>query len=123
MTKTPEELLELVVKTADARRAKDIMAINMQNISVMSDYNVIMHASNSRLINAIAEAVVDEAQKTGMDSNKINVEGKQAGAWVLIDLGAVIVHVFDEDERSHYNLEGLWTDGELVDVSEWVTEE
>lgn len=123
MAKTPEELVEIVVRTADDRRAKDIMAIDMKEISVMSDYNVITHASNSRLINAIAEAVVAEAQKAGVNPNNINVEGKQAGSWVLIDLGSVILHVFDEDERSHYNLEGLWTEGQLVDISDWITEE
>lgn len=121
MTKTPEEVLELVVRTADDRRAKDILAIDMKEISVMSDYNVITHASNSRLINAIAESIVEEAQKAGIEVR--NIEGKQAGNWVLIDLGSVILHVFDEDERSHYNLEGLWTEGPLVDISDWLIEE
>ncbi len=121
MAISPEELLELVVRTADDRRARDIMAIDMKGLSIMSDYNVITHASNNRLINAIAESVVQEAEKAGAEVKSI--EGKQAGNWVLIDLGSVILHVFDEDERSHYNLEGLWTEGELVDISDWIVEE
>ncbi len=120
MAKTPEELLELVVKTADDRQARDIVALEMRGLSVMSDYNVIAHAPNSRLINAIADSVVEAAEKAGVTPKSI--EGKQSGNWVLIDLGDVIFHVFDEEERAHYNLEGLWTEAPSVDLSDWVTE-
>jgi ribosome-associated protein len=120
MAKTPEELLELVVKTADDRQARDIVALEMRGLSVMSDYNVIAHAPNNRLINAIADSVVAAAEKAGITAKSI--EGKQSGNWVLIDLGDVIFHVFDEEERAHYNLEGLWAEAPSVDLSDWVTE-
>lgn len=120
MTKKPEELLELVVRTADDRQAKDLIAIDIQGLSVMADYIVISHASNTRLISAIAESVVEAAEKDGYTVKSI--EGKQGGSWVLIDLGDVIFHVFDEGERTHYNLEGLWTEAPNVDVSEWIVE-
>lgn len=120
MGTTPEELLELVVKTADERQAKDIIAIDMTGISILTDYNVITHASNKRLINAIAETVVEEAAKVGVEPKSI--EGKQDGNWILIDLGDVVFHVFDEEERSHYKLESLWTEAPSVDISSWVTE-
>lgn len=121
MTMTPEELLELVVKTADDRQAKDIIALDMKGLSVMSDYNVISHGSNNRLIRAIADSVVEAAAEAGVEANSI--EGKQSGSWVLIDLGAVILHVFDEEERNHYKLESLWTEAPSVDISEWIVEE
>lgn len=120
MTKTPEELLELVVRTADDLKAQDIIAIDMRGLSIVTDFNVVTHASNSRLINAIAENVVNEAEKAGV--NVLNIEGKQGGNWVLIDLGDVVVHIFDEEERSHYQLEKLWAEAENVDVSQWIVE-
>lgn len=120
MTKTPEELLELVVRTADDRQAKDIVAIDMRGLSIVTDFNIITHASNSRLVNAIAESVIDAAEKAGV--NVMNIEGKQDGNWVLIDLGDVVFHVFDEDERNHYRLESLWAEAKTVDVSEWIVE-
>lgn len=120
MTKTPEELLELVVRTADDRQAKDLIAIDMKGLSLMADYSVISHASNTRLISAIAESVAEVAEKEGYTVK--NVEGKQAGSWVLIDLGDVIFHVFDEGERTHYNLEGLWAEAPSVDISEWIVD-
>lgn len=48
------------------------------------------------------------------------IEGKDGAAWVLIDLGDVIVHVFSNSERAFYNLEKLWADAPLVDISQWV---
>jgi len=120
MGNTPEELLELVVRTADDRQAKDIIPIDMRGISVLTDYNVISHASNKRLINAIADSIVEAATKAGIEVKSI--EGKQNGDWVLIDLGDVIFHVFDEEERSHYRLESLWTEAPTVDITDWVNE-
>ena len=120
MGNTPEELLELVVRTADDRQAKDIIAIDMRGTSVLTDYNVISHASNKRLINAIADSIVEAATKAGIEVKSI--EGKQNGDWVLIDLGDVIFHVFDEEERSHYRLESLWTEAPTVDITDWVNE-
>lgn len=120
MRNTPEKTLETIVRAADDRQAKDIIAIDMRDISVMSDYNVITHGSNNRLINAIADGVIKAAEN--IDVNVRSIEGKQDGNWVLIDLGDVIVHVFDEDERSHYKLESLWTEAPSVDISDWITE-
>lgn len=121
MKKTPEELLEIVVRAADQLRAQDITVIDMRGISVLADYSVITHASNDRLINAIANNVVQEVQKLGLEVG--NIEGKQGGNWTLIDLGDIIFHVFDEEERSHYKLESLWTEAPNVDISEWIVEE
>lgn len=115
-----EILLENVVKAADDKKAKDIVVLDMKGISVMSDYNVIAHGTNNRLINAISDAVVDAGEKSGYPVK--NIEGKQGGNWILIDLGDVIFHVFDEEEREHYKLESLWAEAPTVDISDWITE-
>jgi ribosome-associated protein len=116
----PEDLLEVVVRAADDKLAKDIMVLDMKNLSVITDYNVITHGSNNRQINAIANGVIQDAAEAGFDVRSI--EGKQGGNWVLVDLGDVIFHVFDEEERAHYQIESLWTEAPSVDISEWVTE-
>ncbi|MDN6731455.1 MAG: ribosome silencing factor [Atopostipes suicloacalis] len=120
MENKAKELLESVIKAIDGKRAKDITVLDMKNISIMSDYNVITHASNSRLINAIAEAALEAGKKQGYEAK--GIEGKQKGNWLLIDLGAVIIHIFSEEERKNYQLEDLWSDADSVDVSDWLVD-
>lgn len=111
-------ILELAVKAADSKRAEEIIALDVSEVSVMADYFVIMDANSKRQVQAIAEAVVEQAHKNDIVIK--SVEGKQAGNWVLVDLGDVIVHVFQKDQRQFYNLEKLWSQAPMVNIDQWV---
>lgn len=113
-----KEILELAVKAADSKRAEEIIALDVSEVSVMADYFVIMDANSKRQVQAIAEAVVEQAHKNDIVIK--SVEGKQAGNWVLVDLGDVIVHVFQKDQRQFYNLEKLWSQAPMVNIDQWV---
>lgn len=113
-----KEILELAVKAADSKRAEEIIALDVSEVSVMADYFVIMDANSKRQVQAIAEAVVEQAHKNDVVIK--SVEGKQAGNWVLVDLGDVIVHVFKKDQRQFYNLEKLWSQAPMVNIDQWV---
>ncbi|MFC6293912.1 ribosome silencing factor [Lactiplantibacillus daoliensis] len=113
-----KELLQLTVKAADDKRAEDIVALDVAQVSLMADYFLIVSADSRRQVQAIADSVVEFIRKAGSDVK--SVEGRTAGEWVLIDCGDVIVHVFQKDARQHYNLEKLWSDAPLVDVDQWV---
>ena len=119
MTKTALEILELAVRAADDRLAQDIVALDLRNVTPIADYFVVTHARNDKQLDAIVDSVVEAAHKEGLEVK--NVEGKDGGKWVLIDLVEVIIHVFHYTERDHYNLEKLWSDAPLVDVSAWVS--
>ena len=119
MNQDKENLLAVVIKALDDKRAKDIVALDMAGLSIITDYNVITHVSSSRQINALAQAVLDAASQAGFEVNRI--EGKGSTSWVLIDLGQVVVHVFSEEERDFYQLESLWTEAPSVDIAEWVS--
>lgn len=110
--------LELVVKAADGRRAEDIVAMKVDQLSPMADYFVIMTGGSNRQVQAIANAIVEKAHEQKLEIG--SVEGKNAAQWVLIDLGDIVVHVFREETRQFYNLEKLWSDAPLVDLSDWV---
>ncbi|GEK89898.1 ribosome silencing factor [Alkalibacterium putridalgicola] len=118
MKQTPMEVLEYVVKAADAKQAEDIVALDMKNVSLLADYFVILHANNDRQLNAIAQSILDEASKHDQDIKR--VEGKDDAKWVLIDLGDVIVHLFNQEEREFYKLERLWSDADYVDIEKWL---
>ncbi|AVK62398.1 ribosome silencing factor [Lactobacillus sp. CBA3606] len=111
-------LLQLTVKAADDKRAEDIVALDVAEVSLMADYFVVLSADSRRQVQAIADNIVSEIRQAGSDVK--SVEGRTAGEWILVDAGDVIVHVFQKDARQHYNLEKLWSDAPLVAVDQWV---
>ncbi|EUJ32818.1 iojap family protein [Listeria floridensis FSL S10-1187] len=110
------DVLMLVARAADDKRAEDILALNMQGLSGIADYFVICHGNSDKQVQAIAREIKEKAQENDVEVKRL--EGFDAAQWVLIDLGDVIVHVFHRDERSYYNLEKLWGDAPLENVSE-----
>ncbi|RSL35911.1 ribosome silencing factor [Enterococcus durans] len=113
-----KEQLQIAVKAADSKRAEDIIALDVREVSLLADYFMICSANSERQINAITEEILDKEEESNYEVRR--VEGKEGGKWILIDLGDVIVHVFHAPERSFYNLEKLWSDAPLVDLTDWL---
>lgn len=113
-----KELLETVVKAADSKRAEEIVALDVANVSLLADYFVIMQANSERQVKAIADEIEEKVAAAGIQVR--DIEGKNAANWVLLDFGDVVVHVFRTETRQFYNLEKLWAEAPLVDVSDWV---
>ncbi|UDM32596.1 ribosome silencing factor [Lentilactobacillus laojiaonis] len=113
-----KEIAQIAVRAADSKRAEDIVVMDMEQISLMADYFVIVDANSNRQVKSIAEEIVDQVEESGIDVKSIS--GKESAKWILIDLGDVIIHVFQKDEREYYNLEKLWSDAPLVNITEWI---
>jgi ribosome-associated protein len=101
-----ETLLSRVLDSLDDSKAEDIVQIDLHGKSAIADHMVICSGRSARQVSAIAERLVDTLkQEFGVLSR---VEGQEAGDWVLIDAGDVIVHVFRPEVRDFYQLEKMW---------------
>ncbi|WP_125606571.1 ribosome silencing factor [Lapidilactobacillus bayanensis] len=112
-----EEILEAAVKAGDDKRAENIVALDMRNVSLLADYFVIMDASSERQVVAIVEEIEKQVEALGVEGH---VEGKKGSKWILIDFKDVVIHVFLKEEREFYNLEKLWSDAPMVDIHELI---
>lgn len=103
-----EEIVQIAAKACDDKRAKDIIALNMKDVSLVADYFLICHGTNERQVQAIARAVKESFEENDVVLKRM--EGFEQGRWILVDAGDVVCHIFHKDERSYYNLERLWGD-------------
>ena len=103
------ELALLAAKALDDKRAKDIIVLKVDEMTVITDYMVIATGRSVPQVKALAENVEDELAK--VDAFARRREGHTEGRWCVLDYGDVMVHVFHEQDREYYQLERLWADG------------
>lgn len=109
---TSKELAKLAVKALDDKKGEDISIIDISEVSVVADYFIIAGGSNRSQIQAMADNVDEIIGKNGGSLRQI--EGYDAGNWVLLDFSDVIIHIFDKENRLFYDLERIWRDGKIV---------
>lgn len=102
------EMVQIIAEACDDKRAENIVALDMNKVSLVADYFIICHGSNERQVQAIARSIKDTAEKKGLNVNRM--EGFEQARWVLVDVGEIVCHIFHKDERNYYNLERLWGD-------------
>lgn len=117
----PAVLVKEIAKVLDEKKAMDIVAIKTEEVTIVSDYFVIASGTSNTHVKALADDVEYEIkQRLGIDPE--HIEGRATG-WILIDYGTVIVHVFQHEDRNYYNLERLWADASVIDLSDVITED
>lgn len=102
-------------KALDEKKGNDIRMIDISDVSVIADYFIITDGGSSSQVGALVDNVEEKMHLAGYHLKQR--EGRD-GSWVLLDYGDVIVHVFDRENRSFYNLEHIWSDGKPVDPEE-----
>ena len=109
-----KQLCEDIVKVLDDKKALNIAAIEIKELTIVADYFVIATATSTPHLRALIDEL--EKQMTEKGSSPARIEGKATG-WVLADFSAVVVHLFLQETREFYNLERLWDDGAKLDLS------
>ena len=109
---TNKEIALKVADILDNKKGNDIVILDVSQNTSYADYFVIVSGNSDRQVETLAEEVDEVLFKEGV--RLINQEGKNSG-WVLLDFGDIIVHIFLEEQRRHYNLEKLWSDSIIVE--------
>jgi ribosome-associated protein len=113
---SPVQLKDAVIRSMADKKGKNIVCLNMEKVSNnICDFFVICEGTSSVQVNAIAEAVEKEVYNL-TEEYACHSEGKENAEWILQDYIDVVVHIFQPDTRSFYNLEGLWGDAEMEEV-------
>ena len=108
----PREMADIAVKALEEKKAIDIKVIDISHISTLADYFIIASGSNRSQVQAMADAVDEALDKTGVHAR--STEGYQNANWILLDYGDIVVHLFDEESRLFYDLERIWRDGRVI---------
>lgn len=101
-----ESLVELASRSLDDSKAEDLVVIDLEGKSSISDHMLIASGRSTRQVSAMAEHLVEKLKSVGVKG--ISVEGQSQGDWVLIDAGDIIVHLFRPEVREFYALEKMW---------------
>ena len=100
------KLQRLVVDALEDVKAQDIVVLNTRGLSDLFDRVIVASGTSNRQTRALAANVVDKVKAAG--GQVISVEGTEAGEWVLVDLGDVVVHMMQPAIRKYYGLEEIW---------------
>ncbi len=103
---TPVELSLQIAKILDDKKAQDIVALNVHDLTVITDCMVIASGRNSLQVKAIADEVQDKLAQAGIEP--LRTEGWQEAKWIILDYGTVLVHMFHTEAREFYRLDRLW---------------
>jgi ribosome-associated protein len=90
------------------KKAEGVVLLDLRKITTMSDFFVVCSGTSGTQVRAIADHVITSCKKNGIEIS--HVEGYESMRWVLIDLIEVVVHVFQPEVRTYYQLERLWGD-------------
>lgn len=103
---------DIAIRVADIiadTPASQTIVLDIRGITAIADFFVICSGENERQLRAIASEVRDKLEEVGVKPVR-SEEGTTSGGWIVLDYGAVIVHVLDVDQRAFYRLEDLWAE-------------
>lgn len=108
LSQPPRTVAETIARLASEGKAENIVILDVQGISNVTDYFVILTGTSQTHLRALARRIEDGLRDQGI--KPASIDGARTTGWVAIDYGSVIVHAMTEDSRQLYDLERLWGD-------------
>ncbi len=101
-----------LVRSLEEKKAEEIHLLDLQGRCPFADYFILCSGSSERMLRALAETVAETAHRAGHVPARL--EGHSVNGWILVDIGAVIVHILSPDRREYYDLENLWKEAKVL---------
>lgn len=114
-----EEYIPYLASIFD-RKPRSVVALMVSELTSYTDMVVIVEAGSSRQVTSLSEHIIKSLKDAKIKA--IGTEGVKEGQWALLDFGHMIIHVFESEAKAFYDLEGLWSDAERVDLSGFGTQ-
>ena len=103
----------MAARTAAEQRGRDIVVLDMRELTTFFDYFVVATGSSRRQLHAMSEEI-DHALEEGMGDRRMGIEGYRESRWILLDYGDLVIHLFEDEARQYYALEDLWARAKRV---------
>lgn len=118
---TSLELTKEIAAILDSKKAKEITAIGIEDLTTIADYFVLASGTSTTQVRALSDEIEFKLkEKYGLCPQRI--EGYNSSSWILVDYSSVVVHIFLAETRDFYSLERLWTDGEVLSIADLLGE-
>ena len=112
------DILKIAANALNDKKAMQMQAIKIDEISDIADYFLICTATSNAHIHALADEVEEKLKEAGVEPG--HIEGR-ASDWLLLDYNDVVIHIFGRQSREFYALERMWQDDEQVDLTQTLT--
>lgn len=109
----PERLAATCAQLLDDKLADDILVMEVRELTSIGEYFIVATGRNARHLRALSREIEDAVEGAGKEP--LGVEGLPESGWILVDLGDVVIHLFDAERRDLYQIEVLWGDAPRED--------
>lgn len=113
LTLEPIDLAREIIEVIEDIKGEDIVLMDLREVTPVADYFIICTGTSDRMLRAIVERIRTDIKKDH-DLIPYHMEGDGRSGWTLIDYADVVVHVFSEQLRYHYNLEAVWGEAKVL---------
>ena len=103
-------LAKKIMTILEEKKATDILALDISEISTLADYFILASAENVRQLGALEDAVEEDVRL------EVNKEGESSSGWILMDYRDIVVHLFTKEQRAFYDLEKIWSDAKRMEI-------
>lgn len=111
-----KEAAFLAVKALDNKKARDLIMLEVKPVTTLTEYMILATGTSDTHIRALCDEVEKRMEEAG--ERVWHREGYRGDTWIVMDFCGVMVHVFTQEQRKFYDLERLWGDAPMVDLTD-----